>query len=131
MFGGGDCVMADNQFWRDASDRLTFEMFRVSAADYPAACRTVATALSLTPEPATLLVGLDLVSMHFRRGECLIELAWDIWTGFTVTAATPEAEQLVREAVTWLLQSPWGEKMSVTESGAQADSRPPHRDHVS
>ena len=60
--------MPDNQFRRDASGRLTFEMFRVAAADYSAVSQTVATAFGLTLEPATLLAGLDLLSIHFRRG---------------------------------------------------------------
>ena len=99
--------MADNQFRRDASDRLTFEMSRVAAADYPAVSRAVAVAFSLTPEPATFFAGLDLVSMRFRRGACVVELAWDNWTGFMVIAAAPDGEPLVREIGAWLSQSPW------------------------
>jgi hypothetical protein len=106
-FGGGDGVMADNQFRRDASNRLTFEMFRVAAADYPAVCQELATALALTADPATFLAGPDLLAMHFRRGQCVIELAWDNWTGFMVIAPTPISEPIVREAGAWLLQSPW------------------------
>ena len=99
--------MADIQFRRYASNRLTFEMFRVTAADYPAICQGLATALALTPDPATFLAGLDVLSMHFRRDDCSIEVAWDNWTGFMVIASTLTAEPMVREAGAWLLQSPW------------------------
>ena len=99
--------MADNQFRRDASGRLTFEMFRLAAADYPAVSGAVATTFSLTPELATFLAGLDLVSMRFRRGACVVELAWDNWTEFMVIAAAPDAELLVREIGAWLSQGPW------------------------
>jgi hypothetical protein len=99
--------MADHEFRRDASNRLTFDMSRVAGADYPAVSQAVATAFSLTPDPATFLAGLDLVSMHYRRGDCAVELAWDNWAGFMVIAATPDAEFLIREIGAWLLRRPW------------------------
>ena len=100
-------AMADHEFRRDTSNRLTFEMSRVAAADYPTVSQAVATAFSLTPDPATFLAGLDLVSMHFRRGDCAVELAWENWTGFMVIAKTPDADLLVREIGACLLRSRW------------------------
>ncbi len=97
----------DNQFLRDANNRLTFEMFRIGAADYPAVCEALAKALNLTFDSSTFLAGMDLLLMHYRRGNLEIELAWDNWMGFTVTAKNSDAEPLVREAGAWLSLSTW------------------------
>jgi|SoiMethySBSTD1v2_1073268.scaffolds.fasta_scaffold709107_2 hypothetical protein len=122
-FGGRESDVPDNQFRRDASGRLTFEMFRVAAADYSSVSRAVATALGLTMEPATFLAGLDLLSMHFRRGEHAVDLAWDNWTGFMVIAAAPDAEPLVREVGAWLLQSPWAKEGGAVSGPTTAGGR--------
>jgi hypothetical protein len=102
--------MPDNRFWRDASERLAFEMFRVPAADYPELSNAVANFFDLTPNFESFAAGLDAVFMEYRRTDKVIEMAWDNWTGFMVVAKTPDSEPLVREIAAWLLQGAWGER---------------------
>jgi len=99
--------MPDNQFSRDSSDQLCFEIWKVPSLDYPALCRAVATALSLTPLDETIVIGLDVILQDFQWDEQLVELAWDNWFGFIVTAKTSLSESLVHEIGKWLLQSEW------------------------
>jgi hypothetical protein len=99
--------MPDNRFWRDSSERLTFELSRVSAADYPEVCKAVVTAFGLVPDYESFAAGLDVVFMDYRRGEQVVEMAWDNWTGFTVVAKSTNSEPLVREMAAWLLQNEW------------------------
>lgn len=99
--------MPDNHYWRDASGRLTFEMFRIPPDRYPAICSAIAAAFKLSPERALVTNGVDIVFQAYRRGEQVIELAWDNWMGFTVCAKTPNAEPLTQEIGAWLLQSMW------------------------
>jgi hypothetical protein len=97
----------DTQFWRNASGRLTFDMFRVPADDYRAVRDALIEAFSLAPNSAKVTNGWDIAFQDFRRGEQVVGLEWDNWTGFTVVAKTPDAEPLVKEMAAWLLQSPW------------------------
>ena len=98
--------MPDNRFWRDSSERLAFEMSRVPAADYPELCKAVVTAFGLAPDYESFAAGLDAIFMDHRRGEQVVEMAWDNWTGFTVVAKATNSEPLVREIAAWLLQYP-------------------------
>ena len=97
--------MPDNCLRRDSSGRLAFEMYRVSAADYPERCNAVATTFGLKPDDKSFAVGLDVVFMDYRRGEQVVEMAWDSWTGFSVVAKNAGSKPLVREIAVWLLQS--------------------------
>ena len=45
--------MSDEQLWRDASGRLTFNMCKLKAEDFPAVCRAIADAFFL-PHPGKL-----------------------------------------------------------------------------
>ena len=84
-------------------------MSRVPAADYPERCKAVVTTCGLVPDYESFAAGLDAVFMDYRRGEQVVEMAWDNWSGFMVVAKTAGSEALVREIATWLLQSAWGE----------------------
>jgi hypothetical protein len=97
----------DNQFWRDASGRLTFEMFRISIADYRAICAALVNAFRLIPATALVTNGCDIVFQDYRRDEQVVGLEWDNWSGFTVTAKTLASESLVRDMACWLLESKW------------------------
>lgn len=99
--------MADNQFCRDASDRLTFEMFRVPADSYCAVRDALVDSFRLVPDNPLVTNGFDIVFQDFRRGELAVGLEWDNWSGFIVTAKTPESEPLVQEIASWLLGSFW------------------------
>jgi hypothetical protein len=98
----------DNQFWRDASGRLTFEMFRASADSYRAMCSSLVNAFQLVPDTPLVSNGWDIVFQDYRCGEQIVGLEWDNWSGFTVVAKTSETEPLVQEIAAWLLQSQWG-----------------------
>ena len=83
-------------------------MVRVTVADYPALCKAIETAFSLTPDHDSFAPGLDQVFVDFRRGERVVEMAWDNWSGFMLVAKTTDSERLVREIAEWLLQSGLG-----------------------
>lgn len=65
--------MVGEQLWRDASGRLTFDLPDVEAADYPALCGAVATALGMTPI-GELVVGPDQMFWDFGRGDQVVGL---------------------------------------------------------
>ena len=75
----------------------------VAATDYPAVCRGVVDAFGLSPA-SDIVVGPEQIFWEFRRGEQVVGLEWDIWSGFIVTANTPGSEQLVREIAARLQQ---------------------------
>jgi hypothetical protein len=99
--------MPDNQYWRDASGRLTFEMFRVPADSYRHLSMVLAAMFDLVPEGGPVTNGYDIAFRDYRRGGQVVELAWDNWTGFTVVAMNPDSEPLVQEIGDWLLKSAW------------------------
>jgi hypothetical protein len=97
----------ENQFLRDASGRLTFEMFQIPADSYGAVCSTLINTFRLVPETALVTNGFDIVFQDYRRGEEVVGLEWDNWSGFIVTAKTTASESLVQDIGRWLLQSDW------------------------
>lgn len=99
--------MADNDFRRDASHRLAFEMAHLPWGDYSAISREISTRFDLRPDPVTFALGLDGVVMDFLRDELIVELAWDVWSGFVATAKSQASEYLVQEIGDWLLSSEW------------------------
>lgn len=88
-------------FSTDFSGRLAFDLDSVPATDFPAVFQAVVTEFRLT-QTCELVVGPDQMFWDVRSGDQVVELAWDIWMGFTVTAKSPEAEPLVRAIATWL-----------------------------
>jgi hypothetical protein len=93
-------------FWRDNSGRLTFDLPGVSAADYPAVCRSIADALGLSPD-GEIVFGPDQMFWDFRRGEQTVSLDWDIWMEFMAVARSEPSEPLVRDIAAWLSSSQW------------------------
>lgn len=93
------------QFWRDHSDRLTFDSFSVAATDYPATCRAIADELGLIPD-GEIVVGPDQMFWDFRRGNQMVGLDWDIWMGLMVVAKAEASEPLVRDIAAWLNSRP-------------------------
>ncbi len=63
---------------------------------------------------------LDVAFMDYRRNEQLVELAWDNWSGFIVTAKTTDSQPLVREIASWLQHSQWA--LRATELTPVGDS---------
>jgi len=96
-------------FWRDASERLTFGVRRVSAEEYPAVCRAIADAFRLAPEGEPI-IGPDQMYWDFRLVDQLVGMDWDIWMEFMVVAKSAASEPLVRDIAAWLESSRWAEK---------------------
>ncbi|MEW4571035.1 hypothetical protein AB1L88_24465 [Tautonia sp. JC769] len=88
---------------------MSFDLFGVSAADYPDVCKAVATAFSLSPSPAAFGAGFEAIAMDFQRAGQVVELAWDNWSGFIVTSKAGDSDALVVEIAEWLSRSTWGE----------------------
>jgi len=108
-------------FFNDASGRLTFDLFSVSAADYPALCRDVITEFRLTKDN-DIVIGPDQMFWDFRCGDHVVGLEWDNWMGFMVVAQSPEAEPLVRAIAAWVL-SKWKPGLGNTSSSSESDDR--------
>jgi hypothetical protein len=98
--------MADNQFCRDASGRLTFEMFRVPSTAYPEIVKELSAAFGLSPA-TNLIAGLSELLWDWRSGDAVVGIEWDNWSGLIVTAKNTVSEPLVRVIGAYLLQSPW------------------------
>jgi hypothetical protein len=98
--------MPDNNYGRDASQRLYFAMFRVPANDYQKVCEVLRRHFTLVPH-ASPIVGVSEVFQDYGRENQIVGLEWDNWMGFTVVAKNPEAEPLVREIGTFLERSVW------------------------
>lgn len=113
--------MPDNQFYRDARGRLTFEMFRVPADRYRAVRDAVVSSFQLVPDTAPVTNGWDSVFQDFRRGEQVVGLEWDNWPGFIVVAKTPASEPMVRDIGAWLLRGQWATVANLAEPDATAD----------
>lgn len=107
--------MSDNSFHRDASGRLTFEMFNVPADSYPAVCKDLVAALHLVPVGTLVTDFLSIVFQDYQRGSQVVGLEWDNWSGFMVVAKTVESEPLVQSIAEWLLGSKWAKATSNAE----------------
>jgi hypothetical protein len=92
-------------FWRDTSGRLTYELHRVSGADYAAVCRLVSRQFRLQASGA-LVRGLDEVFQEYRSSSGAVSLEWDIWTEFTVVARDAASEALVQGIGAFLGSAP-------------------------
>ena len=101
----GSAVDQRGRFWRDASGRLTFELHRVDAKDYPAVCKLLVREFDLQPW-GQLVDGWDVLFREFRARSGLVSIEWDNWTGFTVVAKNEGAEPAVKEMATFLEASP-------------------------
>jgi len=95
-------------FWRDSSGRLTFDLPRVEAGDYPAVCRGIADALGLTPV-GEVVIGPEQMFWDFRRGDQVVGLDWDIWMDFVVVAKSEASEPLLRDIAAWLGSTRWSQ----------------------
>ncbi|RLS39731.1 MAG: hypothetical protein DWH82_05060 [Planctomycetota bacterium] len=88
-------------YFRDASNRLTHDRADIDSHSYSDVCRQVTDHFNLKPS-SELVIGLDQMFWDFTNGTLTVELAWDIWFCFTVTAKEPDAELLVRQIALFL-----------------------------
>jgi hypothetical protein len=98
--------MADNSYSRDASGRLCFEMFRIPGDMYLALRDELVREFQLVPL-GDLIEGFSEVFQDFGRGDEIVGLEWDTWSGFIVVAKTPESESLVHRIRDYLVESRW------------------------
>jgi hypothetical protein len=88
-------------YFRDASNHLTHDRADIGSHSYPEVCRLVADHFNLKSS-SELVIGLDQMFWDFTNGTLTVELAWDIWFCFTITAKEPDAELLVRQIALFL-----------------------------
>ena len=88
-------------YFRDASNRLTHDRADIGSHSYPDVCRQVAYHFNLKPS-SELVIGLHEMFWDFTNGKLTVELAWDTWLYFTITAKEPDAEPLVRQMANFL-----------------------------
>lgn len=82
--------------YRDASDRLTFDFNGIESGWYGKITKAIVSEFSLEPV-GDKTRGLDEVFQDFKRGDEVVGLEWDNWSGYIVNAKTKFAEPLVRE----------------------------------
>lgn len=81
---------------RDNSDRLTIDFQHIESGLYKKITSNVVARFNLE-FASTKISGLDEVFQDFKRGNDVIGLEWDNWSGYIVNAKTKTAEPLVRE----------------------------------
>lgn len=81
---------------RDNSQRLTIDFDRIEAGMYKKITSDVVAKFELEVAGAKTS-GLDEVFQDFKRGNDVVGLEWDNWSGYIVNAKTTTAEPLVRE----------------------------------
>ena len=88
-------IYPTGKFARDASNRLCYEVFDLDASDFPQVVSRIVNQFNLE-STSDLVVGVDQLFCCYSDGERSVELAWDNWSGFFVTANSSDAEELVR-----------------------------------
>lgn len=88
-------------FHRDASQRLTFEIYELSSDCSPSLCQKLSAAFHLQPV-SELVIGLDEMFRDYSNGSQTVGLEWDVWSGFIIVAKTQESEELVRQLANYL-----------------------------
>jgi len=81
---------------RDNSDRLTIDFHNIEAALYSKITSEIVTQFNLEIASAKT-TGLDEVFQDFKRGNEVVSLEWDNWSGYIVNAKSKKAEPLVHE----------------------------------
>jgi hypothetical protein len=94
-------VKLKSNFGRDASKRLTYEIYPFDSEDYVQTCQQLIKAFSLEPI-GEVIVGLDEIFQDYHYGDTVVGLEWDIWSGFTVVAKAQESEELVKKIGSYL-----------------------------
>ena len=85
-----------SKFGRDASKRLTYEIYPLESGDYAKIRQQLIKKFALKSIDEAV-VGFDEIFQDFYHGDVVIGIEWDIWSGFVVVAKNPEAEELVKK----------------------------------
>lgn len=86
---------------RDASERLTFDFESIESGRYGKITKAIVSEFGLEPA-GDKTRGLDEVFQEFKRGNEVVGLEWDNWSGYIVNAKTKSAEPLVREIADYI-----------------------------
>lgn len=88
---------------RDASGRLAVELFDIPMEMYPSLCNEIAFAFSLSHNGELVTNGADVAFMNFNSDMGTVEMSWDHWSGFVVTAKLRESEPLIQRISEWFM----------------------------
>lgn len=97
-------MLSSPHFFRDSSNRLTHDRADIDSKSYPKVCRMVIDHFGLKPS-SELIMGLDQMFWGFTDGISTVQLDWDHWMSFMVTACEPTAEPLVRNIAAFLFEA--------------------------
>ena len=95
--------MFDPTLSRDASGRLAVEVVDIPMDMYSSLCQKIELAFALSRDSNPVTNGVDVVSTDFRSELGAVEMAWDNWSGFIVTAKVHESEPLVLRIYEWFM----------------------------
>lgn len=70
---------------------------------FPAICGEIVVAFQLVPRGELVTDKRWVIFQAYYRGPHSVELAWDDFMGFAVTALTPESETLAEEIAHWFI----------------------------
>jgi len=90
-------------YFRDDCNRLTHDRADIDSTSYPEVCKKIADRFDLKPA-SQLLIGPEQMFWDFTNGKVTVELGWDIWMCFMITAQQAEAETLVRQMAIFLAE---------------------------
>ena len=88
---------------RDASGRLAVEIFNIPMEMYSSLCQDIALAFGLSHDGVLVTNAVDVAFMDFKSDLATVEMAWDNWSGFVVTAKSGESEPLIQRISEWFV----------------------------
>ena len=81
---------------RDKNGRLVIDFHHIEVGMYSKVTHDIVGKFGLEVA-GEKTVGLDEVFQDFSRGDMVLSLEWDNWSGYIINAKSASAEQLVRE----------------------------------
>jgi len=87
--------------YRDSSDRLTMAVECMPSLAYRFVRWKLCKKFQLK-KSGNYVKSLDEKFQEYRNSDGRVSIDWDIWSGFAVTALTPESESLVKNIGNWL-----------------------------
>ena len=99
---------------RDASKRLTVEIYSIEIENYIFLTSKIAEKFNLTPS-SELIHGLDETFQDYTDEIHTIGLEWDIWSGYIIVAKDQKSEKLVNDIFNWLSSEGIPQKVSLIE----------------
>ena len=82
--------------YRDASDRLSFDLPGIEAIQYQQVTHFLSQHFNLTPM-GELIDSLDEIFQDYKLDHFVVGLEWDNWSGYTICAKNTESEGLATQ----------------------------------